>query len=91
MANHETEAVLKTLVGRTDIEDALQQLDTLTKEEALMTATRNLEVTHQVKVLAHDVQDKMKVTKEGARCFLAFTILIPTIFFLPHAKQRWTS
>jgi hypothetical protein len=59
----ETETFLKRLGGRTDLEDALLQLDALTKEENLMTATRNLEVAHhvdgnvaEVKELTHDVR-----------------------------------
>ena len=42
------ETFLKRLVGRTDVEDALLRLDTLTKEESLMIAARNLEVTHHI-------------------------------------------
>ena len=35
-------------MGKTDVENALQRLDTLTKEENLMTAARTFEVTHHV-------------------------------------------
>ena len=38
----------KKLIGRTDIEDALQRLDKLTQEEARMAAAQNLKVTHTV-------------------------------------------
>ena len=51
-------------MGKTDIEDALERLDTLTKEESLMAVTRNLKVTHHVddNVMAvkggvHDIKD----------------------------------
>jgi len=37
---------LKRMVGTAEIEDALQRLDNLTKQEGLMTTARNLEVTH---------------------------------------------
>jgi len=67
------ETFLKRLVGRTDVEDALQRLETLTKEEGLMTAARNLEVTHHVdeKVnvvegLARNVDNNVKATKDCA-------------------------
>ncbi len=43
------EIFLKRLVGKTDIDDGFQRLDTLTKEEGLMTAARNLLVTNQAK------------------------------------------
>jgi hypothetical protein len=53
------------------MEDALQRLDVLTKEEGLMTATRNLEVTHRVDVnvmttqeLTHHVDDKVTTIEE---------------------------
>jgi cell division protein FtsI/penicillin-binding protein 2 len=48
LADHGSETFLKRLVGKTGIEDALERLDTLTKEESLMAVTRNLKVTHQV-------------------------------------------
>jgi hypothetical protein len=46
LADDEIEKFLKKLVGRTDVEDALLELDTLTKEETLMAVARTLEVTH---------------------------------------------
>jgi hypothetical protein len=81
MADNGTEKFMKRIAGRTDVEDALQRLDVLTKEENLMTAGRNLEVTHRVdanvketKELARDVRDNvitiddnLKVTRHGAR------------------------
>ena len=52
-----------------DLEDALQRLDALTKEEILMTAARNLEVTHRVDVnvtatqeLTRSIHDNVEVT-----------------------------
>ena len=58
-------------MGRTDIEDALQRLETLTKEEGLMTAARSLEVTHHVdgkvttiKEVVCDVDSNVKEAKE---------------------------
>jgi hypothetical protein len=33
-------------MGRTEVEDALLELDTLTKDESLMAVVRTLEVTH---------------------------------------------
>ena len=67
MADYETEKFMKRLAGRTDLEDALQRLDILTKEENLMTAARNLEVTHRVDVnvmatqeLTRNIHDNVK-------------------------------
>jgi hypothetical protein len=38
----------KRLIGRTDMEDALQRLDKLTQEEARMAIAENLKATHTV-------------------------------------------
>src|SRR5712691_11166556 len=48
LADYDTEQIMKRLAGRTDVEDALQRLDALTNEEALMAAARNLEVVDHV-------------------------------------------
>jgi hypothetical protein len=57
-------------VGRKEVEDAVLQLDMLTKEENLMIAARNMEVTHHVdrnveanKVLTENIDDNVKATK----------------------------
>jgi len=70
MANYGAEKILKKLAGRTNVEDAVLQLDILTKDESLMVVVRNLEVTHRVdgnveatKVLAEDIDDNVKATK----------------------------
>jgi len=70
MANFGAEKILKKLAGRTDIEDAVLQLDMLTKEESLMMVVRNLEVTHRVdgnveatKVLTEDIDNNVNATK----------------------------
>jgi hypothetical protein len=74
LADFGAEKVLKKLVGRTDVEDALRRLDTLTKEENLMTAARNLEVTNNVdvnvtatqKIIDH-VDENVTEVKEAVR------------------------
>ena len=38
----------KKLIGRTDMEDALKKLDSLTQEEAWMGIAQNLKATHTV-------------------------------------------
>jgi hypothetical protein len=57
-------------VGRTEVEDAVLRLDTLTKEESLTMVARNLEVMHLVngnveatKVLSEQTDDNVKATK----------------------------
>jgi len=47
-ADFATEKVLKRLVGKKDVEDALERFDMLTKEEISMTVARNLKVAHDV-------------------------------------------
>ena len=49
---------MKRLMGKTEVEDALARLDTLTQEENLMTAVaRNLEATHNVNVNVKATQE----------------------------------
>ena len=60
MADYATEKFMKRIVRRTEVEDALSRLDMLTKEENLMTAARNLEVTQ-------NIHDDVRVTKHGAQ------------------------
>jgi hypothetical protein len=62
-ADCDSEKILKKLVGKTDVEDALLRLDMLTKEESLMMVVRNLEVTHHVDGVVHDVDGNVKATK----------------------------
>jgi len=71
LVDYGTETVLKRLVGKTDVEDALARLDALTKEENLMAVARTLEVVHHVddsvttiKEIIHDVDGNVKAMKE---------------------------
>jgi methyl-accepting chemotaxis protein len=73
-ADHGKEKILKKLAGRTDVEDALEMLDTLTKEETSMTVARSLEVTHRVddnvnatQDLVQNVDGNVNVIKEVIR------------------------
>jgi len=54
------ETFLKRLVGRTDIEDALQRLDKLTQEEARMATAEGLKATHDIDNKLEDISDKVK-------------------------------
>jgi len=54
------ETFLKRLVGRTDIEDALQRLDKLTQEEVRMATAEGLKATHGIDNKVEDVGDKVK-------------------------------
>jgi hypothetical protein len=76
LVDYGKEKFLKRLVGRTDVEDALQQLDTLTKEETSMTVARNLEV-------ACGIDHNVRATKDGMRSLLSIFIYVPTIFSRP--------
>ena len=66
ITDHGVEKYLKRLMGKKDVDDALERLDMLTKEENLMMAARNLEVSHHVDVnvkaiqeVTHRVDDKV--------------------------------
>ena len=70
LADCDSEKILKKLVGKKEVEDALSQLDMLTKEESLMVVVRNLEIAHHVdvnvnatKVLTEAIDGNVKETK----------------------------
>jgi hypothetical protein len=48
---------MKRLMGKTEVEDALQRLDMLTQEENLMTVARAFEATHHVDVNVKTIQE----------------------------------
>jgi hypothetical protein len=60
MAHSNTAKFVKRLTGKTPIEDALQKLDKLTQDEALMVSANNLEIVH-------GINKKVDVIEEGAR------------------------
>jgi hypothetical protein len=39
---------MKTLIGKTDVDDALQKLNQLTQEESQLMIAKTLELTHRV-------------------------------------------
>ena len=82
MTEYGTEKLMKRLAGRTDLEDALQRLDVLTKEENLMTAARNLEVTHHIDVnvteLTRIFHETVGGTKHGVQRSLDVFIHVVT-------------
>jgi archaellum component FlaC len=51
------EKIGKKLIERTDVEDALKRLDTLTQEEARMAVAQNLKATHTVDERVRGVAD----------------------------------
>ncbi|KAN0139298.1 hypothetical protein V8E53_002799, partial [Lactarius tabidus] len=55
-----TKRYLKKLLGRKDIEDALQRLDKLTQEEARMAATETLTVTRGIDDNVKDVDERVR-------------------------------
>jgi hypothetical protein len=73
LTNHGVEQYLKRLLGlgKTEIQDALQRLDMLTKEETGVTAARHLAVTHDVdgnvKTIKKVTQDTQDLT-QGVDC-----------------------
>jgi hypothetical protein len=66
-----SEKFLKKLVGRKDIEDALQRLEKVTVEEARMAAAEALKAVHgaryEVGGKVDGVQDTLKVIEERMR------------------------
>ena len=61
---------MKRLVGKAEVENALQRLDLLTKEENMMTVARTFEAAHDINVnvkatqeLTHHVDNNMMEVK----------------------------
>ena len=52
-----SEKYVKTLIGKTEMEDALKRLDKLTQEEARMAAAQNLKATYAVDERVKGVAD----------------------------------
>ena len=78
-----SEKYLKTLIGKSDLEDALKKLDKLTQEEAQMMIAENLRATHAVeeRVLSvddrvADVNDKVAEVIHGAQISFRRSIFI---------------
>jgi hypothetical protein len=78
-ADHVSEQFLKRLIGKTDVEDALIQLDSLTKEENLMAVARTLEVVHHVDDKVEVIDQNVKGVKERKQSFLSF-VQVLTVF-----------
>jgi peptidoglycan hydrolase CwlO-like protein len=51
-------------MGKTEVEDALERLDMLTKEENLMTVARTFKATHEVNEVTQHVDTKVTVIEE---------------------------
>ena len=58
---------MKKLVGRTDIEDALQRLETVTVEETRMAAAEALKAIHDVGNGVRGIHDAVKVVEDCVR------------------------
>ncbi|KAH9013803.1 hypothetical protein EDB83DRAFT_2184415, partial [Lactarius deliciosus] len=59
-----TKAYLKKLIGRKDVEDALQRLDALTQEEARMAAAEALTITRGIDDKVKDMYEKVEAVDE---------------------------
>jgi methyl-accepting chemotaxis protein len=73
LADHDTEKFMKRLVGRTDVDDALQRLNLLTLEENLMTTAASFQAIHEVREtvteireVVQDVSKNTSATRETA-------------------------
>ena len=65
--NLSTEQYLKRLVGRKDIEDALQRLDKLTQEEVRMAATETLIISRHIDDTVKDVDIRLEGVHETVK------------------------
>ena len=58
---------MKRLIGKTEVEDGLEKLDMLTKEENLMTAARILGITSNIHHDAKEIKDDTRDIKDDTR------------------------
>jgi hypothetical protein len=66
-ADYKTEKLMKRLIGKTEVEDGLQRLDMLTKEENLMTTACMLEVTGEIRRDVDVIKDDARDIKDDTR------------------------
>ena len=85
------EKYLKKLIGRTNVEDALLRLDSLTKEESLMAVAKDLEVTHHVDNNVKDIKVLVEAVKEGTQLFLSPFVHIPTLLPIVSKQERMSN
>ena len=83
LADSSAEKFMKRLIGKTEVEDGLEDLDMLTKEENLMTAARTLGIasdihrdtnvikgdTRDIREDTRNITDNLKVNKLGTPHF----------------------
>ena len=62
-----SETFVKKLVGRADIEDALQRLETVTVEEARMAGAEALKAIHDVGNEVQGIHDAVKAVEDCVR------------------------
>jgi len=80
LVDYVSEQFLKRLIGKTDVEDALLQLDSLTKEENLMAVAKTFEVVTHVNDKVEVIGQNVNAVKERTQSFLSFFIRVPTVF-----------
>jgi hypothetical protein len=74
LINPSSERYLKKLAGRTDIEDALQRLDKLTHEEAMMATAQVLKFAHRVDDKITGVRRRMNEVIDGAQACVSWLL-----------------
>jgi hypothetical protein len=80
LTKSDSEKFVMKLVGRTDIEDAMKKLDTLTQEEALMASAEALKVVRSV-------DNKMDTVIDGAQRVSGHSPLLSSIFIISGVNQ----
>jgi hypothetical protein len=80
LTKSDSEKFVKKLVGRTDIEDAMKKLDTLTQEEALMASAEVLKVVR-------GVDNKMDTVIDGVQHVSGHSPLLSSIFIISGVNQ----
>jgi hypothetical protein len=82
-----SEQFLKRLMGKTDVEDALLRLDSLTKEESLMAMAKNLEVTHQVDRNVKEIKVLVEERRQWSISLFTHVHTNPIFYRIPKQEQ----
>ena len=82
LADNSVERFMKRLVGRTEVEDGLQRLDMLTREENLMTAACICQDVNVIKDDAREIKDNLRINKHGT--FHFFNVFLFVLIFPCH-------
>ena len=82
------EKFFKMLAGMKDVEDALQRLDKLTREEVLMAVAEGLTITREIDDKVEGVDHKIDSVNEGEPYYLRLPPKLSSAFYSVRCKRE---